>query len=288
LLARRSNAVSAPVPLTILLLLFTVARVHAAELKQGTLRAWEAYVRTVNLTMEDRATGRSRFLWVDESSDRIDRVRGGEILVASHDPDDVPQGLIHHWIGAVFIPSATLDEVTRVLNDYDRYPDFYRPLVAQSKIVERTDDREKVTLLMTQKAFGVTAAVETDDEIRIKQLGANRVYIMSNAVRVQEIADYGQPSEHPFPEDRRPGYVWHTLGLIRLEQRDGGVYVEMETVALSRGIPALFRWLIKPLTDSLPRKIMSETLEDTREAVSKEQESGPREDQGLAQSKARE
>jgi hypothetical protein len=53
----------------------------------------------------------------------------------------------------------------------------------------------------------------------------------------------------------------------RLEERDGGVYVELETVALSRGIPIEFRWLIKPLTDELPRKMMVEMLDDTRAAL---------------------
>ena len=273
---------------TILLLLLVMAQSDAAELKQETIRAWDDYVRTVNLTMEDRATGRSPFLWVDESPNLIPRVRGGELLAEGHDPYQVPQGLIHHWVGAMFIPSVTLDEVILVLNDYARYPEFYPPLVVKSKVLEQTDDFEKVTLLMTQKALGVTAAVETDDEIRIKKLDANRVYIVSNAVGVREIADYGQTSEHPFPEDRRPGYVWRTLGVIRLEQRDGGVYVEMETVALSRGIPLIFRWLIEPLTESLPRKIMLETLKDTRDAVREEKEPASRGNQKVAQARARE
>jgi hypothetical protein len=46
----------------------------------------------------------------------------------------------------------------------------------------------------------------------------------------------------------------------RLEQRDGGVYVEFETVSLSRGIPVEVRWLIKPLTDDLPRKLKRNIL----------------------------
>jgi hypothetical protein len=285
-LPRELHAVRTGATLTVLLLVLGTARSDAAELKQETLRAWDAYVQTVNLTLEDRAAGRRPFLWVDESPDLLRRVQAGEILLASHDPDDVPQGLIHHWVGAMFIPGVTLNEVTRVLNDYDRYPDFYPPLVMRSKVLEQTDDYEKVTLLMMQKVFGVTAAVETDDEIHIMKLDANRIYILSNAVRVQEIADYGQPGQHPFPEDRRPGYVWRTLGVIRLEQSGGGVSVEMETVALSRGIPLLFRWLIKPLTDGLPRKIMLETLQDTREAVSEAKESGG--DHTVAKARTRE
>jgi polyphosphate kinase 2 (PPK2 family) len=51
--------------LTILLLLLGAALSDAEELKQATLQAWDAYVQTVNSTMEERATDRSPFLSVD-------------------------------------------------------------------------------------------------------------------------------------------------------------------------------------------------------------------------------
>ena len=236
------------------------------------MQAWDDYIQTVDLAMAERASGRRSFLWVDESPDLVRRVRGGELLVSSQDHPKLPQGLIHHWIGAMFLPNTTLDNVTDLLDDYDRYETFYRPLVGKSKVLYRTGDCRKVTLLMVQKAFGVTAAVETEDEIRIEKLHTSMAYSLSNSVRVQEIADYGQSNEHPFPEDRGPGYVWRTHGVTRIEQRDGGVYVEIETIALSRGIPWEFRWLVEPLTEHLPRTIMFETLKNTRDAVAEETE----------------
>jgi hypothetical protein len=131
----------------------------------------------------------------------------------------------------------------------------------------------------------VTAAVETDNQVQVVRLNSEKAYIMSDALRVQEIADYGQPGEHPFPEDRRPGYVWRSFVLQRVEQRDGGVYIEVETIALSRGIPLEFRWLIKPVTDQLPRKLMLETLSDTRTAVQHEAQSYPSSGQQLSESR---
>jgi len=80
--------------------------------------------------------------------------------------------------------------------------------VVKSKVLERTDNSEKVTLLMMQKAFGVTAAVETDDEIHIMKLDASRVYSLSVSTHVQEIVDYGRPGGHLLSEDRGPGYDW--------------------------------------------------------------------------------
>jgi hypothetical protein len=155
----------------------------------------------------------------------------------------------------------------RVLNSYDLYSEIYKPLIRKASVVERDGDTVKLNVLAAQKAFSVTAAVETDEEIQVARPAPDRVCIMADSVRIQEIANYGQPNENAFPEARGPGYVWRALIVQRLEQRDGGVYVELETISLSRGIPIEVRWLIKPLTDDLPRKMMTELLDETRAAV---------------------
>jgi len=260
--------------LALLILLSSATFSEAAELKQVTLRAWDDYVHTVDVTMAERAAGSRPFLWVDDSPEIQRRVQRGEVVITNHDPRKVPQGLIHHWFGAMFIPNLTLDQVMGVLNDYDHYCDVYKPLITKVVVLERGGDNAKLTVVAVQKAFSVTAAVETGDEVKIVRPAPNRVLITSTAVRVQEIADYGQPSEHPFVETRRPGYVWRAVVVERLEQRDGGVYVELETVSLSRGIPLEVRWLIKPLTDDLPRKLMLNMLNDTRSAAQHRSQGG--------------
>ena len=283
---RRPHAVRSRPALAILFLLLGPALSNAIELKQETLQAWDAYVRAAKMRMQERASGQSPFLWVDEKPDRVQRVRAGEVLVAPADSDSphkVPRGLIHDWVGTVFLPKAKLDDVIGVLDDYERYKDFYRPMVVKSRLLEQTHDHEKVTLLMLQKAFSVTAAVETDNEVHIVRLDADRAYSLSTSVRVQEIADYGQPGEHALPEDQGPGYVWRTLTVSRLEQRDGGVYVETEMIGMSRGIPLALRWLVTPLAERLPRNILLATLQDTRDAVSEEIKTASLNTQTIAQ-----
>jgi hypothetical protein len=255
---------------------------HATELKQATVEAWDGYVRTVNSAMSRRAAGETPFLWVDESPDLLRRVQADEVLVAAHDLVKVPHGLIHHWMGAMFLRNVTIDDVTRVLNDYNRYAEFYRPFVANSKVLEDATDRQKITMVMVQKAFSVTAAVEADDEIRVTKLDAGRLYSFSNSVRIQEIANYGRRDQQLLPEGQGPGYIWRTSGITRLVERDGGVYVEMETIALSRGIPFEFRWLIKPITEKLPREIMFDTLNKTKAAVRREAEPLSQQNQNIA------
>jgi hypothetical protein len=251
------------------LILSAVTISKAVELRPPTLEAWNAYVRSVTSSMKQRAKGDQSFLWVDESPDLKKQVIAGEVVVAPREHAKISNGLIHHWLGAIFFPGATLDQVTAVLDDYDHYKDMYTPMIVKSKLIEQTDHSKKVNLLLVGKAVGVIGAVDTDDDIQIVKVDSDRCYSVSNSARAQEISDYGKPSEHLLPQDQGPGYVWRTFGVTRLMQRDGGVYLEMETISLSRGIPWEFRWLVAPVTEHLPRTVMTQTLNDTREALKK-------------------
>jgi hypothetical protein len=250
-----------------LLVLLAARWLPAAELKQETVRVWDEYIQALDVDRENRIAENGPFLLVDDSPDLQRRLQRNEVVVFNRDPHKVPQGMIHHWVGVIFIPNMSVDQAMSVLTNYGHYGDVYNQLLKSCSVLERRDDNIELKVVAVQKAMSVTAAVATDNQIHILRVDSKKVYITSNATHIQEIANYGQSSEHPFPEDRRPGYVWRAVVNEQLEERDGGVYVELETVALSRGIPVEFRWLIKPLTDELPRKMMVEMLNDTRAAL---------------------
>jgi len=91
-----------------------------ADLKEDTLKAWNNYIQAADAEMRSRRDG--SFLWVDESPDRLQRVRNGEILVSPvgrQVPRPVSSGLIHDWIGAAFIPNARLEDVLSAARDYN-------------------------------------------------------------------------------------------------------------------------------------------------------------------------
>ena len=92
--------------------------------------------------MQQRIDGRTSFLWIDESPDRAARVRHGEVVIApfvGHGSVSVSNGLVHHWIGAVFIPGAAVDSLRTVIHDYDNYKRVYRPIVTSSRTLKFTD-----------------------------------------------------------------------------------------------------------------------------------------------------
>jgi hypothetical protein len=251
----------------ILFLLLGVIPSNGAELNQNTLLAWDNYIAGVKESVAERNAGNAPFLSADASPETLKRVRNGELVITNHDPRKVPQGLIHHWVGVMFLPNVSLDQVMQVLDNYDRYSDFLQPLIRKVAVTAQPGETARLNVIAVQKAFSVIAAVNTDEEIQITKPTPDRVCIVADAVHIEEIADYGKPGEHVFPEARRPGYVWRALIVERLEQRDGGVYVELETICLSRGIPVEVRWLVKPLTNDLPRKMMADLLDETRVAA---------------------
>jgi hypothetical protein len=249
---------------------------HATELKQETLNAWDEYLRTANLRMQ-RNLGSARirgttnpFLWIEEQSDRSQRVRRGEILISpvgEAGPQRVQDGLIHDWIGAIFIPSARINDVFAVVQNFDRYKDFYKPTVIESKLLRHTGEEYEFSILGLKRVLFEKVVLEGQFESQCSELDATRRYCISSSTRVQEIKDYGQPAEQKLPPNEGHGYIWRVYGLTKFEERDGGVYIEVEAIALSRDISASFRWLTKSVVERVSRDSMSTILQRTKDAV---------------------
>jgi hypothetical protein len=259
-------------PIVMLLMAAAVFPIEAsaATLKPETVADWENYLQTVSSALENRCHPGTTFLWVDEAPERLAKVHDGEIIVApaaARIPMKVRGGLIHHWIGAAFLPDAKVDDILDVIRDYDRYKDFYPPSVVESKVLARNDSNEKFTMQLVNHEFFAKMAVDADYKVTNLRLDHSRFYSVARTTRVQQIENYGEPGEHMIPEGQGGGYIWKLFSIARLEQRDGGVYVEMETVALSRGIPAAFRFVADPIVRRVSRSAMLTAIKQTEEAV---------------------
>ena len=248
----------------------TIAALHGADLKPESLAAWDQYVRSSDAAMQASLHSGKSFLWIDEVPDRRRRVHAGEILAASvgQSPKQVPSGLIHHWIGAAFLPNTSLGDVLAVVRDYAHYKDYYRPTVANSSAIQVTPALDRFSMLLMNKPLFVTIAIENECESTHAQAGIGRWYSIATSVRVQEIEDYGQPSERKLPAGEGSGYIWKLHTITRTEEADGGVYLEVEAMALSRDIPAGARWMVDPIVRRVSKGAMVTSLRQTLGAVS--------------------
>jgi hypothetical protein len=253
-----------------LVLLAFVFTAQAADLKRETLSAWEVYVGSATAEMQGRLRPDKPFLKLDEDQDSISKVRNGDIIVlhnGSNGLKSVPSGLIHDWSGAAFIAGATLDQVSSITRDYDHYKDFYRPNVVDSRTLFSGLAESRFSMILMYKSAVVNVAIDGNYRCLFFRVDEHRWYSISEATRVREIDNYGSPNQRELIDGQGTGLLWRLFSIARFEERDGGVYVELEAIALSRGIPGSLRWLIEPIVNRVSRNSLITSLRQTEDAV---------------------
>src|SRR5271165_5723506 len=133
------------------------------SLRETTLQAFGKYV--VKTEAQNDATLRQGpFLWVDSlpAKDRtlaMAKLRSGEVQLrrlsvhtAGENPE-VPGGMIHDWEGIIFIPGASIDQVLKVLQDYDHHATYYSPDVVNARLLSRDGDQFRAFLRFRRQKF---------------------------------------------------------------------------------------------------------------------------------------
>ena len=244
------------------------ATLGAVELKSRTVQAFDNYIRGVESRL-DRELKSSSFLWSDGSPGRAERARQGEVLaesVTGKNPQEVQGGLVHDWIGSVFIPGTTLDKALQLVENYDHHKDVYKPEVIDSRLVSRDGDNFRIYLRLLKKKV-ITVVLDTYYDVHYTQLDKTRWQSRSYSTRIQEVDNAGKSNEKVQPAGDDHGFLWRLYSYWRFVERDGGVYVECEAVSLTRDVPTGLGWLIEPIVRQLPRESLVSTLRKTRVAL---------------------
>lgn len=171
-------------------------------------------------------------------------------------------GLINHWRGTVFVPNVTLDDLLKVLQE-PQTDKHKQEDVLSSRVVSRDGDSQKVFLRLRRTKF-VTVVYDTEYDVDYKRLAPDRALSNSISTRIVEIENPGTPRERALPEGNDHGYMWRLNSYWRYKQVDGGVLVEIESLTLSRDLPAIIGSLIRPIVNSTARESMTRTLASVR------------------------
>jgi hypothetical protein len=253
-------------------LLTTVLAVstQAATLKSETKDAWDAYSHQATDAMQARLRPGAHFLWLDEQPGRVDYVRAkGPIIepVNKQIPIKVPHGLIHDWLGAGFLPHVHIEDILSIVRDYNAYKQIYRPGVIDSLVRSSNGEKDLFFMRLANRSVISKAALDSECEAHYIRIDDHRLYAYSNTVHVHELARFGTPEQHVLPEDTGTGLIWRLSSITRLEERDGGVYVELEALALSRDIPAALRPFVTPIIRRVSRDSLATSLHQTKIAI---------------------
>lgn len=245
----------------------------AADLSPRSVEAFNRYIEA----SEARMKAGESFLWLDtqpaaQRAKRLAELKQGGLLIErlrtrSGGRDiDVPDALVHHWVGAVFVPGATVDDALALLQDYNRHGEIYRPAVARSKLISRDGDVFRFYLRFFQKKV-ITVVLNSEHEARFSRPGPDRAEGRIYSTRIAEVENPDTPQERELPVGRDGGYLWRLNTYWRLLERDGGLYIECESMSLTRGIPFGLGWIVGPFVTSVPRESLEFTLTTTRKML---------------------
>lgn len=253
------------------------AEPEPAKLHANTLEAFDRYVNLTEARNSEELKRGTDLLWIDqlpaaERAEAFAALKRGEVKMNKLEMRDggkeiaCPGGMIHHWAGVVFIPGAKLDDVLGMLEDYDKHSIYYGPDVERSKIESRNGDHFRVFLRFRRHKV-ITVVLNTEHDIQYFHDRPEHAHSRSSAVRIAEVENAGKKDEREKPPGEDGGFLWRMETWWRMEERDGGVYVQSEVASLTRDIPVVLKWLIEPFVTSVPRETLSATLVATRKAV---------------------
>jgi putative flippase GtrA len=243
-----------------------------AELTAATIAAWQQYERQVDDRYARPAAADGFFVHdaFKLAPGWRAHINGGQVSmvrVASHAPGaaepSVPDGRIHHWAGAVFIPGVTLDHVLRYLRDRAGRESEAFDDVLTSKLIARDGERLKIFMKLRRESV-ITVTYNTEHLVEYRRLSDARASSRSVATKIAELEGAGTPQEREKPIGNDHGFLWRLNAYWRYEQINGGVIIECESASLSRSVPALLRPFVSGTVERIARESLQKTLVSLR------------------------
>jgi hypothetical protein len=267
----------------VLLLRTSGSVVSASELKPETIRAWNVYIEATEARIVSELSNEGPFLQ-QEIAPRIDAgeaILAGKVWVKKMETRNVegksihiPDGRIHHWIGTVLIENVELSKVLDWLHDCSNFETHFEEVERAQTLSAEGDEVRCFLRIRGKKVRAVR--YHTDQSIRYRVLGPDRAASRTEATRIVQLRDAGSPREREMPEGNDSGYLWRWNSYWKYKAEGGNVIVECETISLSRSVPKVFWWFVKPFLSSVPKEYLESTLARLREAFHRAGRAEPR------------
>ncbi|MBI4469673.1 MAG: hypothetical protein HY650_10170 [Acidobacteria bacterium] len=249
----------------------------SARLKPETIKVWEEYQRLTESRISAEL-GSPRGFMVQDFLPDTDAARCRRELGAGQVFDhrmetrdsggkrfEVPGGMIHHWLGSIFLPRAKLADVIKWFEDYNQHYKYFEEVEA-SRLLSRQGEVFNIFLRLKRTKI-LTVRYNTEHTVEYRSHGPGRTSSRSRSTRIAEVEDGGSAGEREKPPGDDRGFLWRLNAYWRCQQEDGGVTVNCESISLSRGIPTGLGWLIKGYVESVPKDSLVSTLTSIRQGT---------------------
>lgn len=244
--------------------------IWAADLTPETKRAFDRYIQLTAQRLDHARTAQD-FLYFKPTAEQRTKLRGGGVIVVPQQVRDngkdvdPPNGIIHDWLGILFMPNTTIAQVRAVLQNYDAYKNIYKPEVIDSRVTAHADDQYDIFLRLYKKQL-VAVVFNTNYHVVFGEIDPQHMFVNSRSTRIAQVKDPGGSYSAEEPIGHDDGFLWALNSYWRFEQADGGVYGQLEAVSLSRDLPAGL-WWVKGLIQKFPKESMEATLKGTKRAL---------------------
>jgi hypothetical protein len=228
--------------------------------------AFNSYIGAVESRLAQQHRSRNVFLAPVASAPQNEiRLHRGGLIVEQLTPASgvvFPGALLHHWRGTAFAPGAKAADFERLLKDSNAYPRVFSPEVLQARVLAQDGDRLQ-TWMRVRQHHVITVVMDTTYDVAFGQLDAQQGYSVSRSTRISEM----DSREHALSPSQEHGFLWRQNTYWSYEERDGGLYIQVESVSLTRSIPAGLGWAVGPFVESIPRESLKFTLRSACNAL---------------------
>jgi hypothetical protein len=253
----------------LLLLLLTGPGLRACWADQPTSAAvstFDSYAGAVEARLAQQHQSEAGFLGgVLADSSNVGRLRGGQLLVEQLTPPAgaaLPGATLHHWRATAFAPGATAEAFDRLMRDFGAWPRIYSPEVLAVRVVAGQGDRYQMVMRVRQRHL-LTVTMDSSYDVAFGRRDERHRFSASRSTQIAELDASGRALS-PAAEH---GYLWRQNTYWSCEERDGGLYLQIESISLTRSIPTGLAWAIGPFVESVPRESLEFTLRATGNAL---------------------
>ena len=252
----------------VLLLLFEAPHRLLAEPTPTALATFDVYTKTLESRLAQQHRSPGNYLTPIHAETAL---RSGGLIIERVTPPEgisISGAMLYHWRGTAFAPGATAVDFERLIRNFNTYPQHFAPQVLQARILTQSPNRMTATMRVRQHHV-ITVVMDATCDIAFGQLDPQHGYSISRSTRIAEIASPGTPSERTLSPSEEHGFLWRLNTYWSYEQRDGGLYLQVESVSLTRSIPSGLGWAIRPYVESIPRESLEFTLRSACNAIRK-------------------
>ena len=243
-----------------------------AEPSPAALAAFNIYARAVESRLAQHHRSPDNFLALPGDPATRAQLRSGQVLIEQLATPAAPSALLHHWRATAFVPNATTADFEHLLQNFSAYPQNFAPQIVSSTIIcahPPTPSSASAPASTTSSPSSSTPPATSPSPPSTPPTAT-----ASPAAPASTRSPHpASPSEHALSPSDEHGFLYRLNTYWSYEQRDGGLYLQIESISLTRSIPHGLAWAIQPYLESIPRESLVFTLTSARNALQKEQPS---------------